>query len=127
MAVGDGYPLDVKIPEPNEALGAVLVSNEIRSSLQEVAETGLALWREEVAKRTGRLAASGRVSTEIGPVFKGQDRWIGVVTIGGQGSAGTVFYALAHEFGWEDEEGQEHVGAEELLRVAELLSVAGRL
>lgn len=119
------YPLDVNIPTPNDALAGVLLSNEIRSSVHDVAEIGQALYREDVAKRTGRLAASARVSTEIGGVRS--DRWIGVLEVGGTGPGGTVFYGLAHEFGWEDESQQEHAGADDLQRVLELLTVAGHL
>lgn len=122
--------MDVDIPRPNEALAGVLLSNEIRSSVHDVGQLGEALYREDVAKRTGRLAAATHVSTEVGGVRN--DRWIGVLEVGGLGAGGTVFYALAHEFGVGDHpESREDVpdqpAAEDLQRVLELLTVAGHL
>lgn len=65
----------------------------MRSIVFEVAEIAHALYVEQVAKRTGRLAASAHVSTEIGGAD--HDRWVGVLTVGGNG----VDYAATHEFG----------------------------
>jgi hypothetical protein len=78
----------------------------MRSIVFERAEVAHALYVEQVAKRTGRLAASAHASTEIGGVD--HDRWVGVLTVGG-----TVDYALPHEFGTKaDVEGpvQESTG-----------------
>lgn len=92
--------MEVKIyDDPNPALGAVLASPQIRSTVFEIAEIAQAIYRDRVAKRTGRLAASARPSTQFDRVYKGQPRWVGVLTIGGIGPRGTVDYAAAHEFG----------------------------
>lgn len=92
--------MDVKIyKDPNPAIGAALASPRMRSILTEVAEIAQALYRDRVAKRTGRLAASARVSTEFTRVLKGQPRWVGILTVGGAGPRGTASYAASHEFG----------------------------
>jgi hypothetical protein len=86
--------VDVNIyPHPNPAVTAALRSAEIRSIVFEIGEVAHALYVDQVAKRTGRLAASAHVSTEIGGVD--HDRWVGVLTVGGDG----VDYAATHEFG----------------------------
>ena len=91
--------MKVTIYDPNPAIGAALASPRMRSIVGEVAEVAQALYRDRVAKRTGRLAASARVSTEFAAVKKGQPRWVGILTVGGSGSRGTVNYGAAHEFG----------------------------
>jgi hypothetical protein len=86
--------VDVTIyPDPNPALTAVLRGERMRSIVFEIGEIAHVLYVDQVAKRTGMLAASAHVSTEIGGVD--QDRWIGVLTVGGNG----VDYAATHEFG----------------------------
>lgn len=91
--------MDVKIYRyPNRAIGAVLVSSEVRRIVEERIHTALALYQAQVAKRTGALARSARVSTAIEPVLKGQPRWVGTLTVGGS----NVDYAAAHEFGRGD-------------------------
>lgn len=84
--------MDVNIPEPNPALTELLVSERMRGMLAERAEAAAALYQAQVAKRTGRLAASAHVSTEIGGIH--HDRWVAALTIG-EGLA----YGAAHEFG----------------------------
>lgn len=100
--------MDVRIyPHPNPALTAVLTGARMRSIVFEVAEIAHALYVDQVAKRTGRLAASAHASTEIGGVD--HDRWTGVLTVGGSG----VDYALPHEFGTRREvqgPAQESIG-----------------
>lgn len=95
--------MDVNIPEPNEAIGGVFASERLRSIVFEVAELAQALYVERVAKRTGRLAASARASTEFAHVVKGEPRWVGELTVGGIGAAGSVDYAASHEFGTKRE------------------------
>jgi hypothetical protein len=75
----------------------------MRAIVFEKAEIAHALYVEQVAKRTGRLAASAHASTEFTDVFKGEPRWVGVLTVGGIGGAGSVDYALPHEFGTKAE------------------------
>lgn len=89
--------MDVNIYHPNPALAAALRSSRMRSIVFEIAEQAHALYVAQVAKRTGLLASSAHASTEIGGVD--HDRWVGVLTVGGTGAAGTVDYALPHEFG----------------------------
>lgn len=90
--------MDVRIyPHPNPAVTAALKGERMRAIVFEITEIAHALYVDQVAKRTGRLAASAHASTEIGGVD--HDRWVGVLTVGGTGSAGTVDYALPHEFG----------------------------
>lgn len=122
--------MDVKLyRSPNPALAANLRGAEMRSAVRQVAEIGEALYREEVAKRTGRIAAATHVSTEIGGVDS--DRWIGVLTVGGAGAD----YALAHEFGADerydanrgDPAFDETQGAQDLNRVLEIIDAGGGL
>lgn len=114
--------MDVTIPEPNAAIGGVFASEQLRSIVFEIAELAQALYVERVAKRTGRLAASARASTDLAHVIKGAPRWVGELTVGGTGAAGTVDYAASHEFGTHEgaptDSGRfgtpETVGAEDL-------------
>lgn len=101
-------------PEPNPGISAALTGTQMRQAVEGRAQTAAALYQAIVAKRTGRLAASAHASTEIGGVRS--DRWIGVLTVGGQGSRGSVDYAATHEFGRGAEE-----GAEDLNRILEEL------
>lgn len=121
--MADYFLHDIDIPAPNRALTAVLRSERMRSIVFETAELAQALYRETVTKRSGRLAASAHVSTEIGGVRN--DRHIGVLTVG-VGAQGTVEYAAAHEFGADiqvfgSEETVELHPAHDLNRVLEEL------
>lgn len=82
--------LDVDVPAPNPFIAQWLKSARCRAILSESAEMYEALYREVVAKRTGRLAASTHVSTGI----EG-DRWVALMTVG----VGGAPYAASHEFG----------------------------
>ena len=88
--------LDVSVPVPNPALAQILLSPTMRSLMQERAEMAQALYRGEVAHRTGRLAASARVETAIGG--KKNDRWVSHLLI-------DTPYADSHEFGRGDKPG----------------------
>jgi hypothetical protein len=125
--------MEVNIPEPNAALTAVLVSAEMRSAVEQIGHMAQMLFQAEVAKRSGRLAASARVQTEIGGVRN--DRWVSHLIVGGTGAQGTVDYAAAQQFGhWQDEghligraqaPGESHTfveGAHDLNRVLEQLA-----
>ena len=116
------------MPEPNEALAAVLLSAEMHHAVEDRGHAAQLLFVAEVAKRTGRLAAAAHVVTEIGGVR--HDRWVSHMTVGG-----IVGYAAAHQFGhWQDEShligsqtahGESHVfveGAHDLNRVLEQLA-----
>lgn len=90
---------DVNIPSPNRRLAQWLVGPECRAMVFEAAELYEALYREVVAKRTGQLAHSTHVSTEI----EG-DRWASSMTIGFDGAA----YAASEEFGAGTHPGSTH-------------------
>lgn len=94
--------MEVNIPEPNEALTALLMSQEMKAIVEERGHMAQMLYQADVAKRTGRLAASAQVQTEIGGVR--HDRWVSHLTVGGEGAKGMADYGAAHQFGhWEDE------------------------
>jgi hypothetical protein len=95
----DAGSIDLNIFDPNPAIGDVFASDRLRSIVFEVAELAQALYVDRVAKRTGRLAATARASTEFAHVIKGAPRWVGELTVGGTGRAGSVDYAAPHEFG----------------------------
>lgn len=78
---------DVDVPSPNRFITQWLASAKARSIVRESAELYEALYREVVAKRTGRLAASTHVSTSFE-----RDRWIGHLTVHAP-------YAASHEWG----------------------------
>lgn len=91
--------MDVDIPTPNPAIGAALVSPRMREIVADRVGTAAMLYQAQVAKRTAALARSAHPHTEIGGVH--QDRWIGVLVVGGPSAYGEVDYAAAHEFGAE--------------------------
>lgn len=93
--------ITVDIPEPNEALTALMLSAEMEAIVRERAETAKALYQASVAKRTGALAASARADVVIGGVR--HDRHVGIVTVGED-----LGYGLAHEFGVGDHPGSVH-------------------
>ncbi|WP_280471005.1 hypothetical protein [Nocardia cyriacigeorgica] len=108
------------IPAPNNpAVVGLLKSPEMRSLMQEVTEAAQALYRAEVAKRSGALSHSARVETFVGG--RDNDRWCGRLTVGGLSPIGDVDYGASHEFGRDG--GDEHViaGAHDLNRVLNLL------
>lgn len=78
---------DVDVPSPNPFITEWLASAECRSMMFESAELYEALYREVVAKRTGQLARSTHVSTEVE-----DGRWVGVLAV-------TASYAASHEYG----------------------------
>lgn len=101
--------MDVNIYNPNPAIEAVLKSERMRAIVFEVAELAHALYVAQVAKRSGLLASSAHASTEIGGQGRRtNDRWIGVLTVGGTGAQGTVEYAAAHEYGRGEHPGSIH-------------------
>ncbi|WP_433568058.1 hypothetical protein ACQP1O_43220 (plasmid) [Nocardia sp. CA-151230] len=82
---------DVNVPAmPNPFITQFLVGPTCRALVFEVAELYQALYRGVVAKRTGELAKSARVSTGIE-----DGRWVGFMEIG----SSTAYYAASHEFG----------------------------
>src|SRR4051812_37313927 len=114
--------MDITIyPDPNPGIGEALVGNGMRRAVEERINMALLLYQAQVAKRTGALAASAHATTELGPVLKGQDRWVGVLTVGGRG----VDYALPHEFGRGEHPGSIHNldGEQSVQRAADDLNV----
>lgn len=79
-------------PDPNPFITDWLTGPRCRSILYESAEIYKALYQEEVAKRTGRLARSARVWTEMDG-----DRWTATLSAGDP--VRNVVYGASHEFG----------------------------
>ena len=116
--------MDVNIyPAPNPAVSAILIGDYVRGIVRDIGYLGEALYREEVAKRTGALARATHVGTELGGTY--HDRWIAVLTVGGGAAAD---YDLAHEFGAnvvvDGDVVGGYPGAHDLNQVLEILSVA---
>lgn len=83
--------MDYRIPRRSErVLGDFLKGPELRSLMGEMAELGLAAFRENAVKRSGLNARSSRSYTEIGG--SKLDRWTGVVLSYGP-------YGVSREFG----------------------------
>ena len=76
----------------NPAIAAILLSDRMRTIMSAEAGRAQDLYQGIVAHRTGRLAASARVSVFIGG--KATDRWVGRLTVG-EG----ITYGASHEFG----------------------------
>lgn len=85
---------------------------DLRAVVEIVTNNGVMLTQAEIAKRTGFLASTIHGSTTVEQVLKGEPRWVGEVTIGGQGSLGTPMgvpgvdtgkafhdYAASYQFG----------------------------
>lgn len=118
--------MDVNIYRaPNPAVSERLLSSDMRRIVRDVGELGEALYREEVAKRTGNLARDTHVGTEVGGTDL--DRWISVLTVG---TGAAREYTLPHEFGIDTETNLgdptfvESEGAHDLNRVLEIMSAA---
>lgn len=104
---------NVNVPDdPNPFITEWLLSPECRALMFDRGLLAEAIYREVVAKRTGRLAASTHVTTEVE-----DDRWIAMMTA-------TAPYAASHEFGTDD--GDQHIepGHHEMNHTLDLL---GRL
>jgi hypothetical protein len=83
--------MDYRMPRPGEnVLSDFLKGPELRSLMGEMAELGLAVFRENAIKRSGLNARSSRSYTEIGGAR--MDRWTGVVLSYGP-------YGVSREFG----------------------------
>lgn len=96
------------IPDnPNRAVRDLLVSPEMRALMFEKAEEAQAIYREIVAKRTGRLARSARVETFKGGVRHPGDRWSARLIVEAR-------YAASHEFGTDDGDQGIIAGAHDL-------------
>lgn len=81
---------DVNVPSPNPFLADWLRGPTCRAIVYEALELYEALYREVVAKQTGRLARSTHLSTGIE-----RGRWVGTMVVGND----NVHYAASHEFG----------------------------
>jgi hypothetical protein len=110
----------------DQFMGEVMLSTDMRNIVEAEAHNAQFLYQSEVAKRTGLLAASAHAHTEIGGQGRRvNDRHIGVLTVGGQGSDGTVVYAASHDFGAGDHPGStgrhHNAAADDLQNVLEQL------
>jgi hypothetical protein len=96
----------------DEFMSEYFVGPDLHAVVETITNNGVMLTQAEIAKRTGLLAGTIHGHTEVGPVQEGEPRWIGEVTIGGQGSLGTPMgtpgintgkafhdYAASYEFG----------------------------
>lgn len=94
------------------------VGPDLRAVVETVTNNGVILTQDEIAKRTGFLASTTHGTTSIEPVLKGEERWIGEITVGGQGSLGSPLgkggadaksglhnYAASYMFGAGDHPG----------------------
>lgn len=101
------FDIDINVPEPNEGLAELLLSEDMRGFVAEIAGYGEDLYQAQVAKDSGDLARSATSFTEIGGEHR--DRHVGVILVGGRG----VDYAASHEFGTNAEvEGPAEPGEE---------------
>lgn len=99
----------------NPAIAGILLSSQMRALMFERAEIAQAIYRDIVAKRTGRLARSARVET-----FRGgrlNDRWKSRLIVGGSEAP----YGLAHEYGFDDGDTRIGAAARDLNRVLNML------
>lgn len=101
---------DVSVPSPNPFITEWLVSPRARSIMFEAGELYEALYREIVAKRTGRLAASTHVSTVLE-----RGRWTGYMAVGAP-------YAASHEYGTDDGDEGVVAGAHDLNLILDLMA-----
>lgn len=83
---------DVDIPSPNRALAEILLEPKMWNIVRSRTELAKLLYQSIVAKRSRRLAASARVTVQIGGYDN--DRPVGRLTVG-EG----LRYGAAHEFG----------------------------
>lgn len=81
---------DVNVPAPNPFITEWLRGQQCRDLVTDAAELYRSLYHVFVAKRTGELAFSASVDTDI----EG-DRWVAVMSIGNH----IARYAASHEFG----------------------------
>lgn len=79
-----------RITVDSRGLAEVLQSQSMRRAMQVVADTALILFTIDVAKRSGRLAESGRA--EVVQSDLTHDRWMAVLRV-------TAPYAVWHEWG----------------------------
>ena len=88
------------VPNRNPWRGQWLVGRECRVMVTERINTAEMLYQAEVAKRTGRLAGSPRVTVRRGGAKRNYLE--GVLTVGGESARGMVDYIPPHEFGASD-------------------------
>ncbi|QNJ57065.1 head-tail connector protein [Gordonia phage Rabbitrun] len=82
---------NIRVPEPNRAVAAVLVSSRMRQEMSLLAMKARALYAGSVPKRTGRLASSAVSGTAMLNIAR-QDRWMGFVRV-------TAPYSVWNEMG----------------------------
>lgn len=98
----------------NDGVLGLMKSPEMRALMREKAELVEALYREIVAKRTGRLARSTRIETHFGG--NNNDRWEATVIVG-EG----VPYGAPHEFGYDDGDVGVYAGHRDLNRALDAM------
>ena len=83
---------DVDIPSPNKALAEILLSAKMFGVVRAKTEFARTRWQAVVAKKTGKLSRSTRVTVQIGG-YK-NDRPVGTLTVGSG-----VRYGASHQYG----------------------------
>lgn len=101
------------IPSPNRAVAGLLLDPKMRSVMVQAAEIAQALYREVVAKRTGRLAGSARIETFIGG--QDNDRWCSRLIVDAP-------YTASHEYGVDDGDERIVAGHHDLNQVLNMLA-----
>lgn len=97
--------MENSIPSPNAAIRDILLSTQMRALMFERGEIAQSIYRDIVAKRTGRLARSARVETFIGG--EANDRWCSRLIVDAP-------YAASHEYGTDDGDTNVRVAAHDL-------------
>lgn len=73
---------NIQIPVPNRALAIMLLSNDCRNVVEDVAKDALRLFRAFAPERTGEMAATAYATAEVTPLGFGKfDRWVGIVRV----------------------------------------------
>ncbi|WP_029932514.1 hypothetical protein [Nocardia otitidiscaviarum] len=101
----------------NPAVKGLLLSSQMRALMFERGEIAQALYREVVAKRTGRLARSARVETFKGGLVRPGDRWCARLIV-------EAPYAASHEYGVDDGDMRIVAGVYDLNQVLNMLGSA---
>lgn len=100
---------EIDVYRPSTALAQIMLSPSMGAFLTLIGTEVALRYTAKVAKRTGQLAASPRVSTPIGG--QKHDRLVGKVTVGGElavaewhsernpNPGGEFYYGVLHNFG----------------------------
>lgn len=114
--------VDVRIPNPNSALAAILTGElgTLGVILDAEAARAAVTYQGVVARKTGKLASSATVvPAQIREVMKGQPRLVGEMAVGGTVAVAEepwrgqpFYYGALHEFG-----NRKHPAHDDLVKV----------